>query len=700
MPALKRFFPNIRLGKDKKVDPCPPTVEEKPSLRRANARLHKRNKSSIIIQNGLAFVHGSLPIRDGMRFSRQNSFEPGQSVKDFDAISPVIGNLLPSDAAPKLKSVLVSRVDEPKPSSFASWADLSRPLHQDKAEGASDLGAVVGRYSLEVHPLNLATAAAKSALERRFLGKSKSSTDLRPTLRVVNADPEPDSDSAEDLFDSASKVAESKERSESRLLNIHYFRWDEFGDEEARGMKRASDATIAHSLSADGASPADSAIVISRRGSRKGYNGKGKGRQSNSRSSSRKVSAWLESQSHVTNEPHREIASYNESRPAATNEAIPGLPSPDYLYEQRVRIAEQSMSAGTVEFKRQQVEENLKLLADAWEIENVRFKEYLEHREKREKEAEVRAKLEEGRLKAEQLNKELEELLEEQVFQQALRDIKERERREEVERLADEEELVLQAVREIEEQERRAAEGRLAQERARLKECCVCGDSKNRDDFPIKSPAEGCDHPPNTCKECLQSWMASEFDTKGCDGIKCPECSQTLEYQEVQEAASKVTFEAYDKLATRNALGSLEEFAWCLGVGCGSGQLNIDNKDFMDCQNCGYKQCLKHKVPWHTNETCDQYEYRTSGQKKRDEEKKEEAMLNQLSKKCPGVNCGWRIEKIDGCEHMTCKKCKHEFCWQCLASHAEIKRVGNTAHATTCKFHSHNLDITWPFNMH
>jgi hypothetical protein len=154
--------------------------------------------------------------------------------------------------------------------------------------------------------------------------------------------------------------------------------------------------------------------------------------------------------------------------------------------------------------------------------------------------------------------------------------------------------------------------------------------------------------------------MASEFDTKGCDGLKCPECPATLDYVEVQESASAETFVAFDKLATRNALGSLEEFAWCLKAGCGSGQINVNNMDFMDCVSCGYKQCLKHKVLWHKGETCDQYEYRVSGQQARDEEKKTEEMLDSMSKKCPNKGCGWRIQKISGCEHMTCKRCKHE----------------------------------------
>lgn len=31
--------------------------------------------------------------------------------------------------------------------------------------------------------------------------------------------------------------------------------------------------------------------------------------------------------------------------------------------------------------------------------------------------------------------------------------------------------------------------------------------------------------------------------------------------------------------------------------------------------------------------------------------------------KCP--NCGFGTEKIDGCNHMTCAKCRYEWCWIC-----------------------------------
>ena len=204
-------------------------------------------------------------------------------------------------------------------------------------------------------------------------------------------------------------------------------------------------------------------------------------------------------------------------------------------------------------------------------------------------------------------------------------------------------------------------------EPARMRDCVVCGDSKDPLDFPATPTTSKCQHPPQACTECLQVWMASQFDTKGIPGINCPECPAELDYSDVKQAASAETFEAYDKLSTRNALASLPDFAWCLSPKCISGQLNFESQNYMDCMSCGYKQCLKHKTAWHWDETCKQYDYRTSGKQARDEEQLTEAMLDKVSKRCPGKGCGWRIQKIDGCDHMTCKRCRFEFCWQCLS---------------------------------
>lgn len=254
-------------------------------------------------------------------------------------------------------------------------------------------------------------------------------------------------------------------------------------------------------------------------------------------------------------------------------------------------------------------------------------------------------------------------------------------------------------------------------ERNRPRECICCGDSQPPQNFPSKPATASCSHESQTCTECMNTWFASQLDAKGAtEDFTCPQCLSVLTHSELQLSTSPETFANYEKLLTRNALSQLPEFAWCLSPTCSSGQLNFDNNDvennnnnnnlipvpYMDCVACGYQQCVHHKCAWHRNETCAQYDLRTKARDEENEqnERKTEEMLDRVSKKCPGEGCGWRIQKVDGCDHMRCKQCKHEFCWECLADHQEIKRIGNTAHQTWCKFHSRNLDIAWPFNMH
>lgn len=50
--------------------------------------------------------------------------------------------------------------------------------------------------------------------------------------------------------------------------------------------------------------------------------------------------------------------------------------------------------------------------------------------------------------------------------------------------------------------------------------------------------------------------------------------------------------------------------------------------------------------------------------RRRHEDIQSERTIDRVTKSCPG--CGSRIEKNEGCMHMTCTKCRYEFCWECL----------------------------------
>ncbi|KAH8657412.1 hypothetical protein BGZ60DRAFT_415842 [Tricladium varicosporioides] len=132
-------------------------------------------------------------------------------------------------------------------------------------------------------------------------------------------------------------------------------------------------------------------------------------------------------------------------------------------------------------------------------------------------------------------------------------------------------------------------------------------------------------------------------------------------------------------------LNSIPNFRWCLRPGCEAGQIHDINEDspiFICCDTtCGYKFCVNHSIPWHEDETCAEYDYRTVG-KFKDDAASEES-IKKLCKRC--AKCESPIEKHKGCDHMTCFKCKYEFCWICLVPWDNIRERDDAGHESHCK---------------
>ena len=57
-------------------------------------------------------------------------------------------------------------------------------------------------------------------------------------------------------------------------------------------------------------------------------------------------------------------------------------------------------------------------------------------------------------------------------------------------------------------------------------------------------------------------------------------------------------------------------------------------------------------------------------------EQESDLWLKVNTKNCP--KCKVRIEKNMGCMHMTCKKCKYEFCWLCMGDYKKHKQEVGT----------------------
>ncbi|KAH4191042.1 hypothetical protein HBI23_230570 [Parastagonospora nodorum] len=174
------------------------------------------------------------------------------------------------------------------------------------------------------------------------------------------------------------------------------------------------------------------------------------------------------------------------------------------------------------------------------------------------------------------------------------------------------------------------------------------------------------------------------------DRIKCPTitCSILLNDGEMQLCALPLTYTRYQELSARSVLNNDPEFQNCLRPGCSSGQFHNSDSDgnIFCCHECGFLVCTTHNEPFHTGETCKEYDCRTKSIRKVEDDASIRK-IERTAKKCPGNACGIWIQKNQGCDHMTCRQCRFQFCWVCLAPYSGqggIFQDGNSAHAWTC----------------
>ncbi|TGO52663.1 hypothetical protein BCON_0137g00250 [Botryotinia convoluta] len=226
------------------------------------------------------------------------------------------------------------------------------------------------------------------------------------------------------------------------------------------------------------------------------------------------------------------------------------------------------------------------------------------------------------------------------------------------------------------------------QPQPQLKECSICAEDLVLANFPHYISDE-CTHDPTCCSSCLSRSIGVQIESKEWDQIRCPECAVLLSFDNVKFFASEADFIRYDKNSLSSCIRSDPNFTNCLGPGCNDGQIHEggDDQPIMTCGTCSFKTCFTHKMPWHTDLTCEGYDDQSRNRLRQEEASQD--LMDKVTKRCP--NCQVRIEKNEGCDHMTCRSCEHEFCWVCFVDYRLIRSIGNAAHLSTCHYFTGNL---------
>ncbi|KAF2202893.1 hypothetical protein GQ43DRAFT_470465 [Delitschia confertaspora ATCC 74209] len=215
-------------------------------------------------------------------------------------------------------------------------------------------------------------------------------------------------------------------------------------------------------------------------------------------------------------------------------------------------------------------------------------------------------------------------------------------------------------------------------EKANTKNCFLCRDDLPLETFPVQA-GHMCNHFNHTCKPCVGKWLEMFLGFHRLNGgnLPCGWCSNgNMEFHLLEDIVGKELFERWDKAILQQSLSSNDDIIPCLNLKCGAqfsfeGCIPEDNETNegkgkkVACPHCKSQVCLLCGRPWHEGTGCDQ--------KKLGEDKLAVQTIEKKigAKQCP--NCGIRIEKTQGCDHMQCSQCNCNFCWKCLGSDKKHK---------------------------
>ncbi|CAD5126134.1 DgyrCDS14303 [Dimorphilus gyrociliatus] len=239
--------------------------------------------------------------------------------------------------------------------------------------------------------------------------------------------------------------------------------------------------------------------------------------------------------------------------------------------------------------------------------------------------------------------------------------------------------------------------------------------------IPANEPAAyvPCQH--NCCRQCWTTYLTVKIQEGDIHNITCPgyQCNMLIPAETIEELVSREMALKYLQFDIRAFVDSNPSINWCPHPGCGravklpesdnflspvfTGDLRAQNSSdvshSVDCGN-GHMFCWECSGDPHEPASCVNWKkwhqkvfelrpetfkesirmffglhilgmFKCSTGLVNGTEEELEVAANCLwlvtnSKPCP--SCKSPIQKKEGCNHMKCSKCKHDFCWVCLES--------------------------------
>ncbi|UJO21663.1 E3 ubiquitin-protein ligase dbl4 [Fulvia fulva] len=199
--------------------------------------------------------------------------------------------------------------------------------------------------------------------------------------------------------------------------------------------------------------------------------------------------------------------------------------------------------------------------------------------------------------------------------------------------------------------------------------CDICCE----DESGLESFAMRCGH--RFCVNCYRQYLTQKIREEGeAARIKCPGdgCSNVVDAKSLELLIPSDLTDRYHELLMRTYVDDKDNLKWCpapecvYAIECGVKKRDLNKVVPTVHCDCKHAFCFGCTLADHQPCPCGLVK---KWLKKCEDDSETANWISANTKECP--KCNSTIEKNGGCNHMTCRKCRNEFCWMCMGVWSE-----------------------------
>ncbi|KAL4487189.1 hypothetical protein ABPG72_017908 [Tetrahymena utriculariae] len=163
------------------------------------------------------------------------------------------------------------------------------------------------------------------------------------------------------------------------------------------------------------------------------------------------------------------------------------------------------------------------------------------------------------------------------------------------------------------------------------------------------------------CIECFRTYLSEEIMISKIENLKCPHCSCTLSEQTIIDHTTASLYKKY-QIFLRNTLINKDPLKrFCPTPNCDQ-IISLNHKDQKNakCNSCKTVICCQCNRIDHLGISCEDL-------LEKEIEDLTDSRDIQRCNKCKSL-----VQKVQGCNHMTCSICSYQWCWLCGNTYTKI----------------------------